>query len=135
MTRVRARIYFSYIVIDDYATNTGVMAVLILFALRFCNVFQTDREERAGERAPLLPSKGSSDLSSQGSCYESFSSEEEGLTMWLVEKNSVEGKPVMEGETSNVDLQRLCVFCFDAPRDCFFLPCGHCAACFTCGTR
>ncbi|KFK22532.1 hypothetical protein AALP_AAs66306U000100 [Arabis alpina] len=25
--------------------------------------------------------------------------------------------------------------CFDAPRDCFFLPCGHCVSCYQCGTK
>lgn len=29
----------------------------------------------------------------------------------------------------------LCAICCDAPRDCFFLPCGHSATCYACGER
>ena len=113
--------------------------MLILFALKFCNMLQSNSEARAGfqqvevvsERTPLLPSKDD-DISSLGSSYESFSNEEEDLIVRLA-MSSVEGMQVT-GETSN-DLQHLCVICFDAPRDCFFLPCGHSAACFECGTR
>ncbi|TKW26295.1 hypothetical protein SEVIR_3G178800v4 [Setaria viridis] len=28
-----------------------------------------------------------------------------------------------------------CVLCCDAPKDCFFLPCGHSATCYACGAR
>ncbi|KAL7136238.1 hypothetical protein ABFS83_10G016400 [Erythranthe nasuta] len=31
--------------------------------------------------------------------------------------------------------QRHCAICFTAPKDCFFLPCGHSVACFQCATR
>ena len=87
--------------------------------------------EFESERAPLLPEKDD-DISSWGSSYDSVSHDEEDLEQWLA-VTSVEGKPLNEGESNNPSL--LCVICFDAPRDCFFLPCGHCAACFTCGTR
>ncbi|KAH6776811.1 hypothetical protein C2S52_000083 [Perilla frutescens var. hirtella] len=30
---------------------------------------------------------------------------------------------------------RFCAICFEAPKDCFFIPCGHCMACFGCATR
>ncbi|KAG7643526.1 hypothetical protein ISN44_As02g033260 [Arabidopsis suecica] len=35
-------------------------------------------------------------------------------------------------EASN---KSLCAICFDAPRDCCFLPCGHCVSCYQCGTK
>ncbi|KAJ1427132.1 hypothetical protein SESBI_09785 [Sesbania bispinosa] len=87
----------------------------ILYFARSGN-FQTNSEEMTGfqqveevsERAPLLPSKDN-DLSSWGSSYESFSNEEEDLTMWLAE-NSVEGKPIMEGGSSIV---HKCIFLCD----------------------
>ncbi|XP_057428409.1 E3 ubiquitin-protein ligase APD2-like isoform X2 [Lotus japonicus] len=117
-----------------YLTGSGVMAVLIFFAMRFCKVFQISSEERARfQQAEVLSERTPFLLPGKNNHYESFSNEEEDLTMWL-EENSVEGKQVIKGETSN-DLQFLCVICFETPRDCFFLPCGHCAACFACGTR
>lgn len=111
------------------------MAVLILCALESYQMYQTNIEENArfqfqrvevnSERAPLL-SRKDSDVTSWSSSYDSFSSDDE---------NSSEGKTIIEGETSNNDLRCLCVICFDARRDCFFLPCGHFATCYTCGTR
>ncbi|XP_022732344.1 uncharacterized protein LOC111286575 [Durio zibethinus] len=120
-----------------YFVGSGVMTILILLAFRFCKMFQSRDEPRfhAGnmepERAPLLPEKDD-DISSWGSSYDSVSHDEEDLEQWLA-ATYLEGKPLHEGESNN--LPRFCVICFDAPSDCFFLPCGHCATCFTCGTR
>ncbi|CAK9143995.1 unnamed protein product [Ilex paraguariensis] len=30
---------------------------------------------------------------------------------------------------------KICVICYDEPRDCFFIPCGHCATCYVCAQR
>ncbi|CAL5202516.1 unnamed protein product [Lathyrus oleraceus] len=118
-----------------YFIGIGVMTVIILCALESYQMYQTNIEENVrfrfqrvevnSERAPLL-SRKDTDVTSWSSSYDSFSSDEE---------NSSEGKSIIEGETSNNDLRRLCVICFDARRDCFFLPCGHFATCYTCGTR
>lgn len=39
--------------------------------------------------------------------------------------------------TSSNDLYdgKICVICYDEPRNCFFVPCGHCATCFDCAQR
>lgn len=99
-------------------------------------MFQIIRGDESGFRAgdtvseiaPLL-SRKDDDLLSWGSSYDSLSHDEEEVDEWLAVA-SLDGKPLKED-----NLRRLCVMCFDAPRDCFFLPCGHCAACFACGTR
>ncbi|OMO84314.1 Lipopolysaccharide-modifying protein [Corchorus capsularis] len=121
-----------------YLVGSGVMTIFILLAFRFCKMFQSRVEtgfhsgEMASERAPLIPEKDD-DISSWGSSYDSASHDEEAnLEEWLV-KPPLEGNSSNEGESNNP--RRLCVVCFDEPRDCFFLPCGHCATCFTCGTR
>lgn len=111
----------------------------MLVAFNFLNKFQYTREDEArlrnGElasaRAPLL-SRKADDLSSRGSSYDSVSSDEADLEDFLA--GSLEGTSKGDGENSN-NTRRLCAICFDAPRDCFFLPCGHCVACFACGTR
>lgn len=69
------------------------------------------------ERAPLLSQKDD-EVSSLGSSYDSGSQNDE-----ETQEDLEEG------------CRRLCVICFDAPKDCFFIPCGHCASCFTCGIR
>ncbi|KAJ7964188.1 RING/U-box superfamily protein [Quillaja saponaria] len=123
-----------------YFVGSGMMTALIFLAFRLCNLFQTTSENRpefqpvhsVSERTPLLPNKDD-DLSSWGSSYESFSRDEEDLAE-LLAVNNVEGNSTKEGNLNN-NLRSLCVICCNSPRDCFFLPCGHSAACFTCATR
>jgi hypothetical protein len=115
------------------------MTVIMMAAFNFLNKFQCVHEDgnrlQFGEvepgRAPLL-SRKDDDLASWGSSYDSASNDEEGLEDFLA-ASSLEGKS-RDGENGN-NTRRLCAICFDAPRDCFFLPCGHCVACFACGTR
>lgn len=122
-----------------YIVGIGGLTVLMLFAFNFLNKFQCARnqtgghyEERRSEREPLISHKDD-DLSSWGSSYDSASNGEEDFEDHLP-VGSLEGKSLGDGEYSN-NTRRLCAICFDAPRDCFFLPCGHCVACFACGTR
>ena len=115
------------------------MTIIMMAAFNFLNKFQCVHEDgtrlQFGEvepgRAPLLSHKDD-DLASWGSSYDSASNDEEGLEDFLA-SSSLEGKS-RDGENGN-NTRRLCAICFDAPRDCFFLPCGHCVACFACGTR
>ncbi|KAL4606228.1 hypothetical protein ACB092_09G086400 [Castanea dentata] len=123
-----------------YIVGIGGMTVLMLFAFNFLNKFQCAHEEGryvpygeiGSERAPLLSYKDD-DLSSWGSSYDSVSHDEDDIEDFLA-LASLEGKSLGDGENSN-NTRRLCAICFDAPRDCFFLPCGHCVACFECATR
>lgn len=88
--------------------------------LKCCDKSQADihsgnqRSENVTE--PLISPKSSS---SKGSSYESASNDEDDT----------------KDEGSNSKIDNLCAICFDAPKDCFFLPCGHSAACFSCGSR
>lgn len=40
-------------------------------------------------------------------------------------------------DSSSEDLYdaKLCVICYDDQRNCFFVPCGHCATCYNCAQR
>ncbi|KAE8099203.1 hypothetical protein FH972_017204 [Carpinus fangiana] len=122
-----------------YIVGIGGMTLLMLLAFNFLNKFQCNREdgrdiqfgEMGSARVALLPHKDD-DLSSWGSSYDSVS-DEDGVED-LLALGSLEGVSLGDGESSN-NTRRLCAICFDAPRDCFFLPCGHCVACFECGTR
>ncbi|GLT89424.1 hypothetical protein SLE2022_074050 [Rubroshorea leprosula] len=123
-----------------YICGIGGMTVIMLAAFNFLNKIQCHRGGESGnqyaevgsERAPLL-SRKDDDLSSWGSSYDSLSNGEDDLEEFLAASN-IEGTSLRDGENSN-NTRRLCAICFDAPRDCFFLPCGHCVACFECGTR
>ncbi|KAL9241594.1 hypothetical protein vseg_015688 [Gypsophila vaccaria] len=37
--------------------------------------------------------------------------------------------------TNKVYNARICTICYDELRDCFFVPCGHCATCHLCALR
>jgi hypothetical protein len=69
------------------------------------------------ERAPLLPPKESG---SQSSTYGTLEQDQEsGL--------SSSAEDLYDG--------KICIICYDEPRNCFFIPCGHCATCYTCAQR
>lgn len=118
---------------------TGGLTLLMFWVFNYLNKLQCAHEDGVGvrsegtapERAPLI-SRKDDDLSSWGSSYDSLPQDEEDLD--FLTGGSIDGKLLGDGETSN-NTRRLCAICFDAPRDCFFLPCGHCVACFACGTR
>jgi hypothetical protein len=69
-------------------------------------------------RMPLLADK-EDDAASLGSSYDSVSHD-----------GSDDREPEERGEGGGG-----CVLCCDAPKDCFFLPCGHSATCYACGAR
>ncbi|XP_011095012.1 uncharacterized protein LOC105174567 isoform X2 [Sesamum indicum] len=118
-----------------YLFGTGGLAFLLLLINYFLNHFrrteQDTRRDQLGdvesERNPLLSHKDDN-LSSSGSSYASVSDDDEHDAQGGAVQS---GKPVKDDE----DSRRLCAICFDAPKDCFFLPCGHCVACFACATR
>ncbi|KAL9258051.1 E3 ubiquitin-protein ligase APD2-like protein [Drosera capensis] len=113
-----------------YFVGSGLMTIVILAVVRVSNMFQASHEDGArygtievgqGSREPLLSPKDN-DLLSWGSSYDSLSQDEDDLKESIQER-----KPQKEGDQANINPRHLCVICFDAPRDCFFLPCGHCA--------
>ncbi|KAL3526844.1 hypothetical protein ACH5RR_011500 [Cinchona calisaya] len=47
---------------------------------------------------------------------------------------------VESGKCSNIPSEdlydgKICVICYDQQRNCFFIPCGHCATCYICAQR
>lgn len=122
--------WISYFALSGAGTAVLLLVFKLFSTLQTNMVHQTDEME--SERRPLLLHK-EDDLSSCGSSYDSVSQDEGELEEQMA-GGSLDGKPPNEGG-SDQSLRRLCAICFDAPRDCFFLPCGHCAVCFTCGKR
>ncbi|EOA27180.1 hypothetical protein CARUB_v10023281mg [Capsella rubella] len=93
-----------------YVIFTGLGISFMLVAIRFCNRLQCGGEVRH--------------LTENVSSDDSFTNDDADLEE-LMGSN---------GETSN-RTRCLCAICFDTPRDCFFLPCGHCVSCYQCGTK
>lgn len=130
--------YYSVVILQwfFFLAGVGLMTLMIFMAFQIFSSLQCDTQENTThqtaevttERRPLLANKDD-DSQSLGSSYESVSHDEEDI-----EEQPATGPELLkDGEINNS--QELCAICCDAPRDCFFLPCGHCAMCFTCGTR
>ncbi|AEC09506.1 RING/U-box superfamily protein [Arabidopsis thaliana] len=110
-----------------YVIGTGVVICFMLVAIQFCNRFQCSGgeghlTEDDSARTRLLADKDD-DGSSMGSCDDSYANDDADLEEFMGN----------DGEASNRS-RRLCAICFDVPRDCFFLPCGHSVSCYECGT-
>ncbi|KAF8044785.1 hypothetical protein N665_6833s0002 [Sinapis alba] len=111
----------------SYVVGTGLVTCFMLVAMQLwkrlqCNGEESYQSENDSGRTRLLVNKDE-DGSSMGSSNESFAADDADL----------EDFTGNEGEASNSS-RRLCAICFDAKRDCFFLPCGHCVSCYQCGT-
>lgn len=103
---------------------TGVVTAVLLIVSGLYStrprVSEDENIDESDDVAPLIPGKDD-DNSSWCSSYSSI----------LTSTEELEGG---HGEAHS-STRYLCAICFDAPRDCFFLSCGHCVACFQCGTR
>lgn len=99
-----------------------------LVVMLFCQSLLCFLEERyltfnnSTRRSPLLANTNA-DGPSIDSCNESLANDDADL-------DEFNGN---EGEARN-SIRRLCAICYDAPVDCFFIPCGHCVSCYQCGT-
>ncbi|KAK0603981.1 hypothetical protein LWI29_010852 [Acer saccharum] len=108
-----------------YCVGSGVITVLLLLSFRLCKAssqtititdgFRIRAGDTGSAQNPLLVHQDDDDLWSEPLSSDSPSPDEEDL----------------EGSSN----KRICVICYDAPRDCFFLPCGHAASCYACATR
>ncbi|KAJ0262265.1 E3 ubiquitin-protein ligase APD1 [Hirschfeldia incana] len=112
----------------SYVVGTGLVTCFMLVAIQLwkrlqCNGEESYQTENDSARTRFLANKDD-DGSSMGSSNESFAADDADL----------EDFTGNEGEASN-STRRLCAICFDARRDCFFLPCGHCVSCYQCGTK
>ncbi|KAI3993444.1 hypothetical protein MKX01_002457 [Papaver californicum] len=116
-----------------YVVGSGAMTLIFFLIYKVCSkLLDNTRNASENERTPLLGHKDD-DILSLGSSYDSVSQHDEEDFEDSLALGSTEGKQLKEGETENS--RYLCLVCFDTARDSFFLPCGHCATCYTCGTR
>ncbi|XP_057973859.1 E3 ubiquitin-protein ligase APD2-like isoform X4 [Malania oleifera] len=104
-----------------YVAILGFIVIVIFFILKYLgacdgerNVEQRISEQEITERDPLMPVKEIRFTYGTGEGQESGAS-----------------------NSSSEDLYdgKICVICYDERRNCFFVPCGHCAACYDCAQR
>ncbi|CAH2058841.1 unnamed protein product [Thlaspi arvense] len=101
-----------------YVIITGFLCCFALLVIQLMNWLWLKLEraltDNDSPRRPLLANKDD-DGSSMGSSNESFVDD--------ADLEDLSGNGVED-----------CIMCFEARRDCFFLPCGHCVTCYECGT-
>ncbi|XP_039123712.1 E3 ubiquitin-protein ligase APD2-like isoform X1 [Dioscorea cayenensis subsp. rotundata] len=118
---------------SSYFICSGVVTLSIFMVYKIVVTLQSNSTgegtpqvaEGVTETTSLLAGEDIDDQS-LGSSYDSVSNDEE------TDQLTALYLPI-DGESEKH--QCLCMICGNAQKDCFFLPCGHCATCFTCGNR
>ncbi|XP_007047432.2 PREDICTED: E3 ubiquitin-protein ligase SPL1 [Theobroma cacao] len=103
-----------------YVAVLAVMVLVILLILKFVTDFS---DESAGQDARTATESETNPLYSEKAMPLTYGTCEED-----VETGSCSsGEDLYDG--------RICVICYDEQRNCFFVPCGHCATCYDCAQR
>lgn len=106
-----------------YIAILGFIIVIIFLVLKYLgacdsesNIVETAARQ-VSETEPILPQKS---VPYTYGTNEGEEDEEDGSS-----------------SSSSEDLYdaKLCVICYDEQRNCFFVPCGHCATCYDCAQR
>ncbi|XP_042972988.1 E3 ubiquitin-protein ligase APD2-like [Carya illinoinensis] len=112
----------------------AILVLLVVVIFMLMKYFEGFDEERTGEEAeestetnPLWV--GKTVQFSYGTC-------EEDLESGICKDNGVNGS-CSHSSSQEEDLydKKVCVICYDEQRNCFFVPCGHCATCYVCAQR
>lgn len=105
----------------------GIIVVFIFLILKYLGVCDSETEtytledplpppvREVTETAPVIPQK------------------QVRLTYGMNQEEDDDGG----SSSSSEDLYdaKLCIICYDEQRNCFFVPCGHCANCYDCAQR
>ncbi|KAG0513732.1 hypothetical protein BDA96_10G127600 [Sorghum bicolor] len=107
---------------------TCLMVAVVLLAMLYCflkqlagNADAAEQEEpirrRQDETEPILPRK------------EVF------FSYGATEEHQPECSASCPAPAEDPLSEKMCRICYDSPRSCFLIPCGHCFTCFTCARR
>lgn len=109
----------------SYASPILVAGIIVFALVVFCGIeFGGGRLwRRSREELPLLAPRD--DQAMPGHATNDLS----GIAV-----STPPGESAPYGESARDD-QQLCTICLDAPKDCFFDPCGHRCTCYSCGRR
>lgn len=120
-----------YINDDDVRYGAVLLVVVIFMLMKYFEGFDEERTreeaEESTETNPLWV--GKTVQFSYGTC-------EEDLESGIRKDNGVNGS-CSHSSSQEEDLydKKVCVICYDEQRNCFFVPCGHCATCYVCAQR
>lgn len=109
-----------------YVIFWAVIAVIILILLVFCKPASQDSQasedshESLAEATPLMTSNDVEDKI---------------IECDLPECSALIFPADIDKEGTELSEDYLCIICFDARRNCFFDPCGHCVTCYACSIK
>lgn len=114
-----------------YVSILAFILIFVLIIVRYMTYSEEGNEVeiRATETDQLLPSKALSLLFSYGTCNKDL---ESGNCSSSSSSSSSDGK---NGSSEELYDGKICVICYDEERNCFYVPCGHCATCYVCAQR
>ncbi|XWS29745.1 hypothetical protein CRYUN_Cryun24cG0056900 [Craigia yunnanensis] len=105
-----------------YVAVLAVMVLIILMILKYVTDFN---DESSGAQEDV---RAAIDSETNPLCSEKVIPLTYGTYEEDVETGSCSsGEDLYDG--------RICVICYDERRNCFFVPCGHCATCYDCAQR
>ncbi|XP_059458605.1 E3 ubiquitin-protein ligase APD2-like isoform X1 [Corylus avellana] len=114
-----------------YFAALAFLAVVMFMVMKYIENFGEERatgEVGATETSPLWPGKTAQ--FTYGTCdgdLESGNCTSSGGASSSSSSNSNSSEDLYD--------KKVCVICYDEQRNCFFVPCGHCATCHVCAQR
>ncbi|GMH03167.1 hypothetical protein Nepgr_005006 [Nepenthes gracilis] len=121
-----------------YVAILGLVAIIIFLILKYlgaCNG-ESDEEEIARQEIVILAERLERDEANRlmpenpiRLTYGTGDVEEDDP------ESGSSSSPCKNGSSDELYDGKICVICYDHPRNCFFVPCGHCATCHDCAQR
>lgn len=105
----------------------GVIVIFVFLLLKYLGVCDGETETYTVEDPPLSPVREATVTAPM------IPQKPARLSYGTNEEEDDDGG----SSSSSEDLydSKLCVICYDEQRNCFFVPCGHCATCYDCAQR
>ncbi|XVF64143.1 hypothetical protein PTKIN_Ptkin09bG0144100 [Pterospermum kingtungense] len=109
-----------------YIAILGFFIIIILLVLKYLGAF--DSETTAVDTAPL-------EISWRSETDPILPEKPVRLTYGTTAEEDDDAESGSSSSSEDLYDAKLCVICYDDQRNCFFVPCGHCATCYDCAQR
>ncbi|XP_021735069.1 E3 ubiquitin-protein ligase RNF34-like [Chenopodium quinoa] len=118
-------VYYFMIRLVAYFAVLALLVIVTVAVLKFLGEWTRDTEE--GESNPLMSQCDNNKIVTR-----SYGTYEHNLESQSCSNDNISSN---SSKCSALYDANICIICYDAQRNCFFVPCGHCATCFACAQR
>lgn len=116
--------------------NAALLVIVTFMILKYINEYDEERGTEDvrdnAETDPLQPA-GKTMPSTYGTCDEGDI--ESGNCSSSSSSSSNSSNGMITSTSEDLYDGKICVICYTDQRDCFMVPCGHCATCYVCAQR